>query len=224
MKGIQGTAIPSAGESGGWIVNESVREGVRRNGCKGRGEREGVRVNEKEGGGRKGRGGREGVGGPGRRDGVRSKGCTSLPPTLISRPTAALSFSTPPFHSFPNSSPSLNSFPLPAPLSYSSPLPAALFPRRFRQWQRLRQQVQEWEVSACLQSPSSLSGTLPALIQLCMSAYYVTSASTHAAVSVAEQRVMANASGAAGGAAGGAAAAGASGGAASTREEVGPAC
>ncbi|CAI5951818.1 unnamed protein product [Closterium sp. NIES-64] len=165
---IQGTAIPSAGESGGWIVNESVREGVRRNGCKGRGEREGVRVNEKEGGGRKGRGGREGVGGPGRRDGVRSKG--------------------------------------------------------FRQWQRLRQQVQEWEVSACLQSPSSLSGTLPALIQLCMSAYYVTSASTHAAVSVAEQRVMANASGAAGGAAGGAAAAGASGGAASTREEVGPAC
>ncbi|CAI5980900.1 unnamed protein product [Closterium sp. NIES-64] len=68
------------------------------------------------------------------------------------------------------------------------------------------------------------AGTLPALIQLCMSAYYVTSASTHAAVSVAEQRVMANASGAAGGAAGGAAAAGASGGAASTREEVGPAC
>ncbi|CAI7866739.1 unnamed protein product, partial [Closterium sp. NIES-53] len=61
------------------------------------------------------------------------------------------------------------------------------------------------------------AGTLPALIQLCMSAYYVTSASTHAAVSAAEQKVMANSSAAATAAAAGGA--GATGGAASVREE-----
>ncbi|GJP30126.1 hypothetical protein CLOM_g22512 [Closterium sp. NIES-68] len=41
------------------------------------------------------------------------------------------------------------------------------------------------------------AGILPSLVQLCMSAYYVTSATTHAAVSAAEGRLITSADGAA---------------------------